>query len=156
VAANKKRLQIILKFYAQVDAHLLRVSKCPTDSGEKLMLKRLIVVTVLSLFVACGGNAPRQKPKPIDPYIILGSTAEPATKTYRLMIRVDPPITEENIKKTVEMAIEKYKPGFDVVIVNSYTTSNTNTTPYAVSRYDSNGVTHQFNSQMAPQQIPTH
>jgi hypothetical protein len=120
------------------------------------MLKLLMVVTVLSLFVACGGNAPRQKPKPIEPYIVLAATADPATKTFRLMIRVDPPLTEENVKKTAEMAIEKYKGGFEAVTVNSYTTSNTNTTPYAVSRYDNNGVTHQFNSQMAPQQIPTH
>lgn len=120
------------------------------------MFKRIIVVTVLSLFVACGGNAPKQKPKPIDPYIIMSAIADPATKTYKMMIRVDPPITEDNVKKSAEMAIEKYKAGFDVVVVTSFTTSNTNTTPIAISRFDSSGVTHQYNSQMAPQQIPTH
>jgi hypothetical protein len=120
------------------------------------MLKLLMVMVILSLFVACSGNAPRQKPKPTEPYIILAATADPATKTYRMMIRLDPPITEENAKKTAEVAIEKYKGGYETVIVTSYTTSNTNTTPYAVSRYDSNGVYHQFNSQMAPTQIPTH
>ena len=120
------------------------------------MLKLLMVITVLSMFVACGGNAPRQKPKPTEPYIVLSAMADPATKTYRMMIRLDPPITEENAKKTAEVAIEKYKGGYETVIVTSYATSNTNTPPYAVSRYDSSGVSHQINSQMAPQQIPTH
>ena len=120
------------------------------------MFKRIMVVTVLSLLVACGGNAPKQKPKPPEPYIIMSSIADPATKTYKMMIRVDTPITEDNVKKAAEMAIEKFKPGYDVVIITSYTTSNTSTPPIAVSRFDSSGVTHQFNSQMAPQQIPTH
>lgn len=120
------------------------------------MVKLIMIALVLSLFVACGGTAPRQKPKPSEPYIILSSMADPTTNSYKLMIKVDAPITEESVKKAAEMAIEKYKGQFASVIVQSYTTSNTNSTPYAVSQYDSSGVSHQFNPQLAPQKIPTH
>ncbi len=120
------------------------------------MFKRIMIALVLSLVVACGGNAPKQKPKPSEPYIIISSIADPTANSYKLMIKVDPPITEENVKKAAEIAIEKNKGQFQTVIVNSYTTNNMNSTPYAISRYDSSGVTHQFNSQVAPQKIPTH
>jgi hypothetical protein len=121
------------------------------------MFKRILIALVLSLVVACGGNAPEQRPKPSEPYVVLSSLTDPATNSFKLMIKVDPPITEEDVKKAVEIAIEKHKGQFQAVTVNSYTTHNTNTTPYAVSRYDSSsGVTHQFNSQAAPQKIPSH
>jgi hypothetical protein len=120
------------------------------------MLKRLSILILLSLFAACGGNAPQQRQKPIDPYIIISSMADPTTNSYRMMIRVDPPITEENVKKAAEKAIEKFKGQFAAVTVQSYTTSDTNTVPYAVSRYDGSGVSHQFNPQAAPQKIPSH
>jgi hypothetical protein len=120
------------------------------------MFKLLIIALVLSLLVACGGNAPKQKPKPSEPYVILSSLVDPVTNSYKLMIKVDPPITEENVKKAAELAIEKNKGQFQTVTVNSYTTHNMNSPPYAVSRYDSSGVTHQFNPAAAPQKIPTH
>jgi hypothetical protein len=120
------------------------------------MVKLTMIALVLSLFVACGGNAPKQKPKPSEPYIVLSSLTDPATNSFKLMIKIDPPITEEGVKKAAEIAIEKHKGQFQTVTVNSYTTHNTNSTPYAVSRYDSGGVTHQVNSQAAPQKIPTH
>jgi hypothetical protein len=120
------------------------------------MFKRLLVVSLFFLLAGCNSNAPKQKPKPIDPYIIISSMADPATKSYRMMIRVDPPITEENVKKAAEKAIEKFKGQFEVLTVNSYTSSDTNTIPIAISRYDNGGITHQFNPQAAPQKIPSH
>jgi hypothetical protein len=120
------------------------------------MFKLLMIALVLSLLVACGGNAPEPKPKPSEPYVILSSIVDPATKSYKLMIKVDPPITEENVKKAAEIAIEKNKGQFAAITVHSYTTPNMNSVPYAVSQYDGSGVIHQFNSQAAPQKIPTH
>lgn len=120
------------------------------------MFKLIIIALVLSLFVACVGNAPKQKPRPSEPYVVLAALNDPATNSLKLMIKVDPPITEEEVKKAIEIAIEKHKAQFQAVTVNSYTTNNTNGTPYAVSRYDSSsGVTHQF-TWATPQKIPTH
>lgn len=82
--------------------------------------------------------------------------ADPASKSYRIMIRVDAPISEDRVKKAVDMLIEKHKGQFEAITINSYSTSDTNTPPYAVSRYDSSGVSHQFNANAAPQKIPTH
>jgi hypothetical protein len=120
------------------------------------MFKRLLVLTVLSLFAACSNNTPRQKPMPSEPYIILSSMADPTTKSVRIMIRVDSPVSEDRVKKAVDLLVEKHKGQFEAVTINSYTTSDTNTLPYAVSRYDSSGVSHQFNAQAAPQKIPSH
>jgi hypothetical protein len=120
------------------------------------MFKLLMIATVLLLFVACNDNAPRSKPLPAEPYIILSSIADPASKSYRIMIRIDSPVSEDRVKKAVDMLIEKHKGQFEVLTINSYSTSDTNTTPFAVSRYDSGGVSHQFNAQAAPQKIPSH
>jgi hypothetical protein len=120
------------------------------------MFKRLMFLTVISLFVACSSNAPRQKPLPSEPYIVLSSMADPTSKSYRIMIRIDSPASEDRVKKAVDMLVEKHKGQFEALTINSYTTSDTNTPPYAVSRYDSSGVSHQFNAQVAPQKIPSH
>jgi hypothetical protein len=120
------------------------------------MLKQFSVVLVLCLLMACGGNAPKQRPASYEPFTIMSSIVNPQTSEYTISIVVDPPLTEENAKKAAIRVYEKNKGQFKTVVVKSFARPDPNSIAFAESRFEGDSVTHKFNAQAAPQNIPSH
>jgi hypothetical protein len=120
------------------------------------MNKMMLIAVLAFLMVGCSTNAPTHKPRPAEPFIILTSGVDPAANRLMISIRVDPPITEANVRQAAELVIEKNKPSYKSITVKSFATSDASGFPYATSFYDGQMVTHQFNPQAAPQKIPSH
>ena len=117
------------------------------------MRKVLPLVLLLSTFIACTSDAPKQKSQPSEPFIVVGSAVDPATNSLIISIRPDPPFTEDAAKRAPEIVIEQNKARFKNITVKSFATSSL---PYVTSVFDGNKVTHQMNAQAAPQKIPSH
>jgi hypothetical protein len=120
------------------------------------MVKPTLLALTFVLLIACGGTPPREKPNPTEPYVIISSLVNPATNELSITIKVDPPYSEEKVKGAAEMVIEKNRSAYKAITVKSFLTADASGIPYAVSRFDGQGVTHQINPQAAPQKIPSH
>ena len=68
------------------------------------MRKVLSLVLLLSTFIACTSDAPKQKSQPSEPFIVVGSAVDPATNSLIISIRPDPPFTEDAAKRAAEIA----------------------------------------------------
>src|SRR5829696_4671246 len=113
------------------------------------MRKLLIFILLLSTFIACTSDAPKQKPLPSQPFIVEASSVDPATDSLIMSIKLDAPFTEAAAKKAAEIVIEQNKARFKNITVRSYTQNlNQNPLPYAVSVFDGNTVTHQITPQV--------
>ena len=119
------------------------------------MNKFMLIAAISLLLVGCGGNAPRQKPKPEEPYVVLSSSTDPTLNRLSIAIKVDPPVTEEAVKQAVEMVIEKHKASYKNITVKSFAIADASGLPYATSYFDGQGITYQFNPQALPQKIPS-
>lgn len=121
-------------------------------------MKRVIAIAFVAVFLAaCGGDAPQVKNRHSQPYIVLASFADPAANALTVSIRVDPPVTEENVKTAADLVIENNKAQFKNITVKSFAVSDASGFPYGTSTYIQGNLTsHHFNPQAAPQKIPTH
>jgi hypothetical protein len=120
------------------------------------MVKLILITLVFALLNGCGGEAPKRKAKPLEPYVVLFTAADSATSQLTVAIQVDPPITEEAVKKAAGMVIENNKASYKNIVVKSFTSSNASGIPYGTTYFDGQNMTHQFNPQAAPQKIPSH
>lgn len=120
------------------------------------MRKAVVFIFFTLLLVACAGEAPKKKDRPTLPYVVLSSVTDPATGMLSISIKVDPPHSEENLQTVAALVIENYKSQFNNITVKSYTRSDASGIPYGISTYTNNTISHQFNSQAAPQKIPSH
>jgi hypothetical protein len=121
------------------------------------MRKLLTFILLLSTFIACTSDAPKQTPPSSQPFIVEATSVDPATDSLIMSIKLDAPFTEANAKKAAEIVIEQNKARFKNITVRSYTQNlSQNPLPYAVSVFDGNTVTHQITPQLAPQKIPSH
>ena len=121
------------------------------------MVKVLPCILLLLICVACSSDVPRGKPQPPEPYVIEASTVEPGANHLIVSIKLDPPFTEETAKKAAEIVVERNRAQFKNITVRSYTRHVTeDPKPFAVSVFDGNNLTHQFNPQLVPQKIPSH
>ncbi len=114
-------------------------------------------VLLLLTFIACTSDAPKEKPRPAEPFVIEASAVDPSTNSLIVSIKLDPPFTEETAKKAAEIVVERNKARFKNITVKSFTRHlGENPMPFGVSVFDGTNLTHQINAQLGPQKIPSH
>ena len=111
----------------------------------------------LLVFLACGGGGPKRIGKKLEPYIINSKFPDPARKAITISISVNSQSTQDDVKTVAELVISTYKAEFENITVNTYLLGpDTSGPPYATTMFADNVVTHRFNPQVVPQNIPTH
>lgn len=120
------------------------------------MIRLAIVTAILLMCAACGG-APAPTRVKAEPFTIISERPDPAGTELAISLKLSEPVTQSSVKSIVESVISNRKERYRSVIVKSYLASaSAADIPYAVSRLEGGTITHQFNSEAAPQRIPTH
>ena len=120
------------------------------------MIRLVIMALFLMTFAACG-DAPPPTRSHAEPFTIMSEQPDFDNQSLTVSIKLAEPTTESSVRSLAESIIATRKDRYQSITVKSYLASaSTVAPPYSISKMEGGPVTHQFNSQVAPQRIPTH
>ncbi|MCI0488204.1 MAG: hypothetical protein L0229_16575 [Blastocatellia bacterium] len=120
------------------------------------MIKFQVMALVLAICVACS-NAPPPTRARAEPFTVLSEQPGADNLSLTVIIKLNESPTEPSARTIAESVIASRKDRYQNITVESYLSgASASDPPYSVSKLEGGSVTHRFNSQVAPQRIPTH
>ena len=120
-------------------------------------MTKFIMIGLAILICAACSDAPPPTRTRAEPFTILSEQPGPDNLSLTVSIKLSEPVTEPSVRSIAESVISGRKDRYQSIIVKSYlAATSTIDMPYSISKLEGGSVTHRFNSQAAPQRIPTH
>lgn len=118
------------------------------------MIRVVGAAVVLTVFLACGGGAPRKEAA--EAYVIKSVLADPSRNSIIIDISIDPQSRESEVKAAAEAIIAKHKNEYSSIVVKSHLTPDTSGLPYGTSFFEAGVISHSFNPKAIPEKIKPH